>query len=850
MFWIYVIQTIIWYYLLVKVSKDILNPFAISATLWFLGAALSQLRLSELIARWGIQTHFVVHIFAYVVIVCGFLFSKRNNIRGNKSTCLFLKQYKYVSRFFFGIALTCTVLEWMVNGFCIPILLDSGSDLKSELVAISGIHYGTVCFTYFSLVALFELLFDENSNKRDRIYNRIVILLTLFHALFIQMSRGDLLIIIFGALLLIHGKYRIRFKYLVLLVGCVLLSLLALMLVRVQNTDSLVYTAVETNPYVSAIYMYIATCFDNLNSLIEQGSPYTLIYITILKPIFEVFNFTVPIPYLEYSVEFFNAKTMIYGFYHDLGTIGVVMYSFCIYSLVGTIYKKTKYDERYLLLLAALQKSIYVTFFGNYFTGTVCTTFPFIVVWMLCMCMDKKKISVDVNEKKNKLYTVVIVYEGIVREYDNALLLKSEFERRGYNVRLVAKYYPIFHKIKNAIIILPNCYNTEDYESYSYYLNSNGNIFISLQYEQVLSKRIEKIGIHNPKGKARNIYLFCWGENCFQRLLDSGINSKYLYISGAIQLDFLRQDFEDYYLSREDIANRYNLNGEKKWLLYISSFSYVDNVLINKYTAHEFNDNEFVKNFSDVSIRSQRKTLEWFEKLILKNKDIIIIYRKHPMESKSILLKQMTKKYPKQFYDLSELSVKQWIKVSDIITTWFSTSIAEIYVANKPMFLVRPYLIEKEYDVPFYYDAKCIDSFEKLNLIVGSINESEILPIPKSSIESYYSINDKPAYMRIVDKVEDIFMSDEQFAQKEKYFVFKRWKFLFGQNRILKYFIKRVYQFLYYYIHFEIKNEKFRKEFAVSDWEYNIRNEKDSFNENKYMKLKEIVNKKNEYKIF
>ena len=86
----------------------------------------------------------------------------------------------------------------------------------------------------------------------------------------------------------------------------------------------------------------------------------------------------------------------------------------------------------------------------------------------------------------------IIVYEGIVREYDNALLLKSELEKRGYTVLLAYKSETVLLKNRKAVIVVPNCYSTENYDFYQYILNSNGNPIVSLQYEQVLSKRIEK----------------------------------------------------------------------------------------------------------------------------------------------------------------------------------------------------------------------------------------------------------------------------------------------------------------------------------------------------------------------
>ena len=40
-------------------------------------------------------------------------------------------------------------------------------------------------------------------------------------------------------------------------------------------------------------------------------------------------------------------------------------------------------------------------------------------------------------QKQCKLKKAIIVYENIVREYDNALLLKAELEKRKYKVELI-----------------------------------------------------------------------------------------------------------------------------------------------------------------------------------------------------------------------------------------------------------------------------------------------------------------------------------------------------------------------------------------------------------------------------
>ena len=390
MFWLYIIQAIFWYLILVRRSKDILNPFAVSTIIWLGCAGISQWQISDLITKWEFETHITVHACAYSIILCGLIFSdKEYKFHYKVTDSVFTSKFRILGIAFFLISLSCAIYEWKINDFIVPILSDTSSgDLKSELQAVSGIHYGTICFPYFSLVAFYEILFNRKSNK---FFAGLVIAVTLGYTLFVQVSRGDLLIILLGMLLLFHAKYQIRVKYLAVLGGGLLLIMCLFMLVRVRNSQSLVYTAVEGNPYFSSIFMYIATGFENLNSLVKHGSPYTVIYATILKPILDVARLKMNIEFLNFEVVFFNAKPIAYSFYHDLGIAGVIIYTFVIYSIVGFIYKRAKYDRRYLLLLAALQKSIYVIFFGNYFTGTVGTSFPFVIIGILAFSMRRSR---------------------------------------------------------------------------------------------------------------------------------------------------------------------------------------------------------------------------------------------------------------------------------------------------------------------------------------------------------------------------------------------------------------------------------------------------------------------------
>lgn len=438
----------------------------------------------------------------------------------------------------------------------------------------------------------------------------------------------------------------------------------------------------------------------------------------------------------------------------------------------------------------------------------------------------------------NKRKIILIIYENIVREYDNALLLKAEFERRGYKVRLCYKTESFCLLTDKIVAVLtPNCYTSENWDFYRYTFAGNGIPLISLQYEQIISEKIEHTKVHIPKDKARFAWLFCWGSNCMQRLLANGIDRSKIRICGAVHLDFLREEFRQFYLTREEIAKRLNLDVDKKWILYISSFSYVDNRIVTKYLVNELKDDTFVYDFVQFSTESQRLTLTWFESFMEDHPNSVLIYRPHPMEAENKTIKRIVQEYPQNFRLISDLNIKQWILVSDVITTWFSTSAGEVYAAGKPLVVIRPLPFPHEYDVPFYYDANCVTTYKQLSEMLSLANPD--CAVKREVMQEYFDITPTPAYIRVADAVVNLI--DQADNSKEKFYFWHKIQYMFQKHTISKIIVKKIYQILFFYCGFKITNPKLRQEFAVSDWERSIKHHKDPVNLDKYKCLQKIV---------
>lgn len=349
----------------------------------------------------------------------------------------------------------------------------------------------------------------------------------------------------------------------------------------------------------------------------------------------------------------------------------------------------------------------------------------------------------------------LILYEHKARELENICLLKVELEYRGYSVEILnirdlnRLRYLLWKKPK--VLLTFALYDDQDFYGHVNSIVGHINKVVNLQWEQVLSKKeLESDGLHNPKGKAAFAVHLCWGKETYNRLIAAGV--KNALITGPIQIDFLRKDFDNYYYSKDEIKNMYNL-GDNRILLYISSF-----VMANiSEGSKKYLENRLGISVDD-SIRnayeSKRDTLEWFKSLMNSSKDITVIYRPHPAEKNDEVLSELEKEY-KNFKVISDFSVKQWIKISDDIFTWFSTSIVEVYFANKNCCVIRPQKIDESRDAVIYKGAKIIDNYQEFLKELEGLNVKSF-PIDEKLIHDYYDVKEKPSYIRTCNLLEEV----------------------------------------------------------------------------------------------
>lgn len=372
----------------------------------------------------------------------------------------------------------------------------------------------------------------------------------------------------------------------------------------------------------------------------------------------------------------------------------------------------------------------------------------------------------------------LIFYEHFNREIESLILIKYQLEKMGYSVVIshfsLNSYgkHVLFDKPK--VVVTPWLRDNENIYRYTRFINKPK--LVNLQWEQIYSINDFEIGIASTTGLALQAKHICWGEAAKNKLISEGVIEENLKVTGAVHLDFCREEFDSYYLSRVEIAKQYNLNPHKKWVLFISSFSYAtyDEKSLDALLEQWGDFSEFVS----ISKKSRLELLQWVDELLKLDPNIEFIYRSHPSENIDGILEEKCKTIS-AFKIIKDYSVKQWIKVSDSIITWYSTSVAEIYAMGKSFCIVRPVTIPKIYEVDIMRDANFITTCDEFIKYI-CIDTNYECPINEQIFKNYFLNNDTFAYINVANYLVSIiedpvnhenysFTKEEEKKFKNKY---------------------------------------------------------------------------------
>lgn len=357
----------------------------------------------------------------------------------------------------------------------------------------------------------------------------------------------------------------------------------------------------------------------------------------------------------------------------------------------------------------------------------------------------------------NKNIDFIILYEHIAREIETAALLSVELKKRGYSVD-IAEVGSLRKGKKYSVVLLPYLYNTSNLFPVLHMARNDVKKIINLQYEQVYSQNLENEKKLHPSGLAQKAQHIVWGYATQKRLEKFGVNRENIHLTGHIGMDLNYPKFDKAFMTRKEISQEFLLDENKKWHLFISSFSYcnISNAQKKRLSGMIGQADEIIK----IQEKSKKIILQWFENYLINNEDTYIIYRPHPAEEMDNKLAILEKNYS-NFKVIKSYSIRQWIKVCDSISNWFSTSIADIYFAKKKCAVLRPIKIPRELDNIILDNEKAFIVTEQDFMVYMEKDITEF-PATITAIEAYYGKwNDGKCYIRLANICEEVLKDDK-----------------------------------------------------------------------------------------
>lgn len=355
---------------------------------------------------------------------------------------------------------------------------------------------------------------------------------------------------------------------------------------------------------------------------------------------------------------------------------------------------------------------------------------------------------------------IVIRYEHKVRELESIMLLKIEMERRGYSVAFVANYdYKNKKRYNPKIIVSPAIYNNGQLKTDISRYGLKKKV-TNLLWEQLMGMAEEEspTGAHNVYGTAQKIITFCWGENTQRRLTSVGMPLENAKVVGQINTDLLRGPFRKLLLTKDQLAIKYGISTKARWNLFISSFAYCELDYIQKEIIKKENGEKYLEEFTDISVRSRKMLLMWFEEALKAYPNDVIIYRPHPDEmAKSEDLKSLSAKYS-NFYVIADLSLKHWCNAADKVYNWYSTGMIDAVLLEKTCRILRPCNISEEYDYRLFYSANQIKTLQDFLNDYKSLDKN--VGLDKHLLDDYYFLPKRYVYLEICDILEEMLNSD------------------------------------------------------------------------------------------
>ncbi len=376
---------------------------------------------------------------------------------------------------------------------------------------------------------------------------------------------------------------------------------------------------------------------------------------------------------------------------------------------------------------------------------------------------------------------IIMYYELPERSMDSYLLIQAEMKKRGYSVRFSNNFWTGLWKNLfriPRIVLTSGCRNLEDISFQDGYLLKKDVVWVNLQEEQIAYSGDGFLDSFKPQGRAKEAYHFCWGQFAKDYMEEAGVAKNHVIEMPPLQFDLSKPKFSRLYKTREEIAEEYGIDPQKKWILFASDFFeyatyYTEELLQQRVNeAGELRRIIYKQEEINCSILSK-----WWDRLLSESDDYVMIYRPHPSEYNRISQIGILEEKYESFKIIKDYSIKQWNHVIDIFTTWTSTSVMEAYYSGIPYFaLSAPESLSNGSYISIFDEKQYITEYEDYRIAMEDPEKyrNEWNPLNRVEVERYYgNLNDEYAYKKICDYLERILKDGKVYRNMKLHLSFR-----------------------------------------------------------------------------
>lgn len=313
---------------------------------------------------------------------------------------------------------------------------------------------------------------------------------------------------------------------------------------------------------------------------------------------------------------------------------------------------------------------------------------------------------------------IIFFYEHISREYEAGVRLKKEVEKRNpdFEVYVFSLWFEygdslsLLEKHTIDVVIMPWIYHDDDYRYPQPFLEKNKNVYIvNMHHEQIPTKMGEKALLPITENAKNSVLHFAWTELFTQLLIECGVQPQFVFKTGNIR----NSNVQKTELDRTEIAEQFNLDINKKWILLAENRGWV--LTYNEGLRNDRIRRGFLPDDMDELYESTKEsmaaTLKEFEEIDDSFfEEYELIYRPHP-GSISPEIKNSHIKI------IDEYPISIWFKVIYANISVSSTSIFESDSIGIPSFVYHP----TEFDNKFMPYG--MDRYQKIKKITDINDE-------------------------------------------------------------------------------------------------------------------------------